>query len=820
MVTTAFVRGWTVTSEANPAPQSVELPHDAMIAEPRSAEAASWAHGAYSPGGKYVYRKDWTPGDDIAGKQVALRFEGVFRRSTVLLEGRKVGGCVSGYREFEVRLDPYLTPDRDHVIEVVVDNSEMPAARWYTGSGIYRPVWLELRDRIHVPWDGVAVTTKRVGKVAVVAVDVSLANPEAALVTVVAILARGGQRVVDEVTTTARSTSLSLQVDGPAWWSAENPALYDLQLELWAGDRLCDRVQRRIGLRTVEAAPGRGLLVNGTVVKLRGANVHHDQGVLGAATFAASERRRVRILKDAGFNAIRSAHNPASRALLEACDELGIYVLDEAYDGWYDHKTAADDADAFDSNWQAEVAAMVGKDRTHPSVIMYSIGNENGEAFTPRGRRTASALAAEVRRLDPTRPVTIGVNLVGATFAGLAKSHIKDRTGTQAQAAPDMTSTALNVISNKFGVLMKLVPRLKAADVGSRAIFELVDVAGYNYGTARYQTEAALHPYRLMLGTESMPGDLPRNWELAQKLPNLIGDFVWAGWDYLGEAGGGSWSYGQRSGPFLKPYPQLLSGMGIIDATGLPGATVRLAQAAWGLLRAPAITVRPLDLPSGPVARTTWRASDAVESWSWHGHEGRQAELEIYSADDEVEVLVNGRSLGRKPAGARRGYVARFTTRYEPGAVEAVGYRHGIETSRSHLLTASPARLTATLESDDPTAEVLYVAVQLTDDDGIIDTSASDTVTVTIAGPATLAGFGNAAPATEESFTAASHTTYRGRALAVVRRRAVPGDVTFTATSRTHGTATLVIPGQPFSRAASSSPDLVETTVVPGRTQP
>jgi len=798
--TTPFLDGWSVWDERSGTTEPVVLPHDAMIAERRGPDEESWAHGAYFPGGRYRYRRTWTPGPETAGRCVRLVFEGVYRDSRVLLDGREVGGATNGYREFEVRLDPHVVPGREHVLEVDVDNTLTPSARWYTGSGIYRPVWLDVRDPVHVVAGGTRVLTRLAGARAHVSIEAELANHHGADLRLDVELRRTGRLVARGTgTTSGTSASIELVVDDPDLWSADRPALHELDLTLHQRGVEVDRRTETVGLRTLELDPRRGLLVNGEVVLLRGANVHHDHGVLGAVTLPGAERRRVQILKDAGFTAIRSAHNPASRALLQACDELGVYVMDEVFDGWYDHKTTHDDADRFEGTWRAEVQAVVRKDRLHPCVLMYSIGNENGEALTPRGRRVAAEMTAELRRCDPTRFTTIGVNLVAATFAGLAKSHLKDVTETSAKTAPDMTSTALNVISNRFGLLMKRLPRLRAADRATRELFDLVDVAGYNYGTSRYRVDAREHPGRLVVGTESMPGDLARNWELVEALTPLIGDFVWAGWDYLGEAGGGTWSYGTRRAPFLKPYPQLTSGMGIIDITGVPGAAVLLAQAAWGELEAPGIAVRPLDVAPGPVARTAWRATDAVASWSWAGHEGRRAEVEVYSADDEVELLVNGRSAGRRPAGRAHGYLARFTAPYEPGALEAVAFRDGVAVSRSQLRTAGAAALRLRVEGPLRAGpqECAFVWVELADADGVIDSTATDVVGVQVEGPAVLGGLGSAAPQTEESFADAVHSTHRGRALAVVRSTGGTGAVRITATSTSHGTDTTALVVQP-----------------------
>ncbi|MBB2943391.1 hypothetical protein FB565_003104 [Actinoplanes lutulentus] len=793
MTTTTFNDGWQFGREGDDEYTTVDLPHDAMIHETRRADAPAWAHGAYFPGGGYRYRKSWTAPTDLDGKQISLFFEGVYRHSRVLLDGHDIGGSLSGYAEFEVRLDPYLRPGAQHLIEVTVDNAVTPNSRWYTGSGIYRPVWLDVRDTVHIDRDGVTFQTIDTAADAHAIVQVRLVNPKGEPLDVTVVLSRDGAEVTSaSASTSGHDAALPLTVTSPELWSAENPARYDLEVLVSRAQETLDRRTLRVGLRTIDLDATHGLRINGTPVLLRGANVHHDSGVLGAATFAAAELRRVRILKENGYNAIRSAHNPAARALLDACDELGMYVMDELFDGWYDHKTDHDDAEHFDPTWRREAAALVAKDRNRPSVLMYSIGNENGEALTPRGRLVAAELAAELHTLDPTRAVTIGVNMVAATFAGLAGSGKQEEPAAAAKAAPDMTSTTLNVISNRFGMLAKVFPRLRAADRATRELFEHVDVAGYNYGTPRYPIDAKLHPRRVMVGTESMPGDIARIWPLVEQLPALIGDFMWAGWDYLGEAGGGSWIYGTRRAPYLKAYPQLTSGTGAIDITGEPGAPILLARAAWGLLTEPAIAVRPLDVPAGPVARTTWRSTDAVPSWSWYGHGGRPAEVEVYTADDEIELLVNGRSIGRRPAGGKYGFVARFRTPYRPGTIEAVAYRAGRETGRSSLRSAGPVRLRVVAETQRLAAavqELAFLRLELADDEGVVDSAVADLITVQVEGPATLAGFGSGATATEESFTDAEHTTFRGRALAVIRAGGSPGHIRVTATSRNHGTA-------------------------------
>lgn len=792
----SFNTGWQVRRDSDGAERAVTLPHDAMMWEGRSADAPSGSHEAFFLGGTYRYTKRWFAPPDLAGKIVSLVFEAVYRHARVYLNGREIGGVVGGYTEFEVRLDPALILGADNLIEVTVDNAALPNERWYTGSGIYRPVWLRVIDPIHVERHGIRYHTLSVGDVARVAFTVDLANPAAEAVEVRVVLAYDGMAAAEASARGTASTDIMLEVPAPRLWSADNPSLYDCTVQVRVGDAVRDERTLKVGLRTIAVDGRDGLRVNGKPTLLRGANVHHDNGVLGAATFRDAEFRRVRILKETGFNAVRSAHNPASRDLLDACDALGMYVMDELFDHWYDRKTDHDDAPRFEEIWRDDTDAMVGRDRVHCSVIMYSVGNENSEPVSAYGIETARRLVERVRMLDPHRPVTAGVNLMSAALGWPAMRKGSTTVQPETKIAPNMNSTMVNAVTNQFTRLMKWVPRLKRTDAVTRDLFALLDVAGYNYGSVRYVRDAALHPERAIVGTETVPGDIVETWALVERVPNVIGDFTWAGWDYLGEAGIGTWEYGKVRARLLKPYPQIVAGCGAIDLIGVPGAPALLAQAAWGVAAAPAITVRPLDVSGRKFRRTAWRGTDAVASWAWKGCAGRKAEIEVVSRDDEVEVMVNGKSLGRRPSGLANGHVARYDGVYVPGEIRAIGYRGGIETGRSTLRSAGAVRLRlvaerATLQANEQ--DLAFLRVELADANGVIEMLDDDQVDIRIDGPATLAGFGSAAPATEERYDDATHRTYRGRALAVIRAGSVAGSIEVAVTSRRHGIATITL---------------------------
>lgn len=795
MTTTDFNAGWKFRAATAAASDeiAVTLPHDAMIGESRGPRGETGSHGGYYPGGRYVYSKTWTP--PAGDLEYSLLFEGVYGRTEVRVGGQTVATTVSGYREFIVPLSG-LTPGAPVEVEVEVDNSEVPNSRWYTGSGIYRNVWLEGVGPVRIARDGIQThTTVRNGD-ASVHVSIDIENKRRSVLAVDVTLESPDGRRVTATAEAIDSTQLELSVPRAQLWSAETPHLHTLVVELTADGATIDERRLVLGVREVQIDTQHGLQINGKTVLLRGACVHHDSGVLGAATHRAAEYRRARILRDAGFNAVRSSHNPLSRDFLDACDELGLYVLDELTDVWFLPKTPHDLASQFDDTWRDDARSMVAKDRNHASVIMYSIGNEIAESGTERGIEASRDVSAFIQELDPTRRTTLAINFLLNVMAGFGRSMFDasehELTTTDGEQ-PAATSTVANVLANRIGKLMQAASRLPQADKFSRDAFAAVDVAGYNYAWGRYRSDARRYPDRIVLGTESMPGDITRIWPIVERLPNVIGDFVWTGWDYIGESGIGSWSYGADSAGIGKPYPEHLAGCGLIDINGHPGAALLLSRAAWNQLDAPQIAVRPLNRVGEKLHRVAWRSTDAVQSWSWLGCEGRAAEIEVYSTDDQVELILNGRSLGRRAAGVRRGFISRFRVPYEPGELTAVGYRGGVETSRSSLHSAGPARLSLRAEEAQLVADgrdLAFVWVEFVDEQGIVESNNDDSVALEVTGPAVLSGYGSAATATKDSFAGERATTFQGRALAVLRSTGGGGDVVIKATSTRLGTAT------------------------------
>ncbi|WP_087485800.1 glycoside hydrolase family 2 protein [Brachybacterium massiliense] len=803
--TVGELREWEFRRAGDDQWSTVRLPHDAMIREPRDPASPGGADLGWFPGGAYEYRTTWHA-DKASGHSMSLRFEGVQGNAVVTVNGARIGEVRSGYAETELPVTAeVLAADGLNEVRVDVDNTAQPASRWYSGSGLFRPVRAVSRPPVHFVHDGLRLTTRSLTAALAIA-EVSYAlEPRDAAGAEVTIALLDGPTLLAERTLSGGFGVTSLDIPAPRPWSAESPHLYELVATATVGGEVVDIRRERVGLRTIDVDAARGFRLNGSVVTFRGACIHHDHGVLGAAGHRAAEFRRIRRLKEAGFNAVRSAHHPMSRDLLDACDEIGMYVLDEFADYWVVSKTKHDGAPRFRATWRADADLLIAKDRNRPSVVMYAIGNEIPETATPHGIQLAREITHHFHAADPDRPVTAAVNLFLNAMVALDKSPYSE---TAAEAETSMAgSTEANVMINHIGRLMNVVSRLPVADRASREVFSVVDVAGYNYGMGRYERDVKKYPHRVILGSETLPGDIVRGWELVQRHPSIIGDFVWVGWEFLGEAGVGSWVPGKRAG-LSKPYPHILHGGGLFDLTGRPDASLRLAQAAWGTLTAPAIAVRPMDRSGVPTVRSAWRSTDAVESWSWRGTDGRRAEIEVYTTDDEVELLLNGRSIGRRKAGRRRGYIARFRVPYEPGVLTAIGYRRGAETGRSELRSArGPLSVQLTTDSEELLGDgrdLAYVDIALADTSGIVEMLAEETVTVTVSGPAELAGLGTAAPAPTTPFTSDRTPTFRGRALAVLRSTGGEGTVTVTVSAPHAGTAQLQLAAVPPARDSST----------------
>lgn len=737
-----FHTGWTCNGAA------VTLPHDAMIHESRRADNPSGSAQAYYPGGKYVYEKTF---ERPEAEHVTFQFEGVYQNARVTINGKEAGGTEYGYLPFFVCAD-HLLVDGENTIRMVCDNLNQPDSRWYTGAGIYRPVWMWIGPKGGIEPEQVRVHTVSVDPAAI-HVHTGIDHAKIEILDGETVVARGVGAEADIIVPDARL------------WSADTPHLYTCKVTVEG-----DEAMTTFGIRVV-TWDNKGFYINGKRTLLRGGCVHHDNGIVGAATYDEAEWRRVRILKDAGFNAIRSAHNPASRAMLEACDYYGVYMMDESWDMWFHHKSKFDYATHWRKNYLSDLTAMVNRDYNHPSVVMYSIGNEVSEPAKEEGIEKTREMVAFLKQADGTRPVTGGFNLMIIANAKKGKGVYNEDGGRDDSAdkkMQGMNSTMFNMITNLVGTGMNKSANGKAADEATAPCLDALDMAGYNYASGRYPMEGKCHPDRLIYGSETFPQDIAKNWAMVKQYPYLIGDFMWTAWDYIGEVGLGAWAYTKDGTGFNKPYPWLLADTGAFDIIGTPNGEMFLAQAAWGLLQKPAIGVQPVNHPGMNPAKMAWRGTNAMASWAWHGCEGNKATVEVFTDAAVIELLINGKSLGKKKV---KNCVAKFKTKYQSGKIEAVAYdATGREVSRSFLESAAgKTSICAAPEVESASAgEVVYVNVAIVGENGVVESNADRKLTVTVEGGELLA-FGSANPRTEERFDEGTYTTYYGTALAAVR---------------------------------------------------
>lgn len=738
-----FNDNWIFSKQGFTDTRPVTLPHDAMIHEQRAPENPSGSAGAFFPGGKYVYEKTF-PRPEAA--HVLLQFEGVYKNARVFLNGKEAGGAAYGYIPFFVCADDYLI-DGENTVRVECENQNQPDSRWYSGAGIYRPVWLW-----EGPEDSIVPESVKISTVSYAPAVIRVTSPEPVKVNVGGVSGEG--------------TDFQLSLPDAKPWSDTTPNLYTAHVT-----NGIDNEDIRFGIRKIEWS-SKGLFINGKETLLRGGCIHHDGGILGAAACDVSEYRRVRKMKEAGFNAIRSAHNPASRAMLEACDELGMYVMDETWDMWYSHKSKFDYAGEFPAHYKSDLRAMVNRDFNHPSVIMYSIGNEVSEPAQEKGVKLAQEMVDYLHGLDQNRAVTGGMNLMiiarSAKGNGVYKEDGGRDDGGKQNAMNGMSSTMFNMVTSMVGTGMNKGANGKKADAVTSPVLDALDIAGYNYASGRYPLEGKAHPDRVIFGSETFPQDIWKNWQMVKQYPYLVGDFMWTAWDYLGEAGIGAWAYTPDGKSFDKPYPWLLADVGALDLLGDPNGELFLAQAAWGLLEKPAIAVQPVNHPGVKPAKSVWRGTNALPSWAWSGCSGNKAVVEVYANAAAVELLLNGKSLGRKKV--KSGKVV-FKTQYAPGKLEAVACdASGRELSRSMLQSAA-GKLHISVLPEVKTAEpgeIVYIPVSLMGENGVVESNNDRRLTVTVEGGELLA-FGSANPRTEERYDSGSFTTYCGKALAVVR---------------------------------------------------
>ena len=748
--------------------RQLNLPHDWSIEGEFSESAPAGTGGGALPGGLGWYRKTFTIPLTTKGKLIFIEFDGVYRNSEVWINGHYVGKRPYGYSTFEYELTPYLAYGaKPNVIAVKVDNSQQPNSRWYSGSGIYRNVWLTVLDPVHVDHWGTYVTTPQVSErsaTVVVKTKVDNGSKSAAPVDLTTIIQDTNGRALVQITDKGvapkgqhAEVSQTLKVLAPVLWSDERPYVYKVISELRQRGRLVDRYETPLGIRTFRFDVEKGFFLNDKPVKIRGTCNHHDLGSLGAAVNTRAIERQLEMLKAMGVNALRTSHNPPAPELLDLADKLGFIVMDEAFDVWKIQKTKFDYHLDWDEWHKRDLEDMVLRDRNHPSVIIWSIGNEVMEQWNknPSGGTISRELVGIVRNLDGTRPITSACNGV---------------------------STDNKVITE-----------------GDQ------DLVGTNYHHAELPKFAAMFPGRPIIGTETnssvhtrgsyaMPADVilrwPRkqeeilklgptyecsaydnstapwgsaheeHWQLVKTHDWFSGMFIWTGWDYLGE-------------PTPFPWPAVSSYFGIIDRAGFPKDPYYFYQSEW--TNTPVLHVFP--------------------HWNWK--QGEKVDVVAYFNNaDEVELYLNGRSLGVKRKEGDDMHVI-WRVEFEPGILQALSRKNGQIYLASTMQTAeAPARIVLlpdrrTIKADG--SDLSFVTVRVEDKNGILVPMADNLINFEVVGPGTIAGVDNGNQISHESFKANKRKAFHGLALAIIQAKSKAGRIVVKATSDNLTSATVVI---------------------------
>ena len=781
MKSISFNLGWYVRHvEDSGLGTPVTLPHDAMLSEPRTALAEGGLNVSWFEGRDYVYTKKWDVTQEQLARHNVLEFEGVYRKAEVFVNGKKAAFRPYGYTNFYVELDGLIHAG-ENTIEVIARNADQPNSRWYSGAGIYRPVKLWSSPKKYIPLNGVKIRTVSISP-AVIAVTVKTSVPGDVQVDIL-----DGGSVVASAT---GSGSFQLEIPNGKLWSVEHPNLYTARVTF--GE---DVDEETFGIRSLTWGND-GMKMNGERIILRGACIHHDNGLLGAACQPDALERRLRILKENGYNAIRSAHNPCSKAALEICDRMGMLVMDEYIDHWYIHKTKYDYVEFFDQFWKQDMTDMVDKDYNHPCVILYSTGNEVAETAQPRGIALAKEMTQLLHSLDSTRPVTCGINIffnflnsIGFGQYSDEKAEKEAAKAAKAKAAGKMAkekSTGSKFFNDMAGIMgadfMKLGATLHGSDVTTRKAFAAMDIAGYNYGEKRYKKDLKKYPDRLILGSETFCSDAYRFWELAKDNPRLIGDFVWSGFDYLGETMVGSWEFAEYAKNFEAGLGWMTAGSGRIDLTGKPLGEALYTRVAFEQAQGPFLAVRPLCHDSKRHSPSAWKMTNAMPSWSWRGCEGKKAHVEVYARAAQVELLLNGKSVGKQSM--KNNCLFTFRVPYENGTLEAVAYdASGKEMGRCALKTAEAETVLQAVpeETQVKPGHLCFIRLQYADAQGIVKPAERGLLDVTGEG-GKLVGLGSACPYYELDYRGSKADTYYGEALAIVEAGS-EGTVTLTATN-------------------------------------
>ena len=753
----------------------VDLPHDFSIIQERSENAPSGASGGFFKCGVGKYKKSFKAKKN---KKYFLMCDGAFGITDVFVNASIACTNSYGYNSFLVDTTKYLRYDKENEIIIRVNNSAQPNARWYAGSGLYRDVFLCEADSEFIHPSGTFVTTKYTlddtAYLEAEAIIVSDRECEATVeldifedkkrdpmskITKYVLLEKGENKV-----------RTNLEIRNYKSWDVETPNLYKIKAKLKT-DKSSDTDESCFGIRTILLDSERGLLINGKSIKLRGGCIHHDQGIVGAAVYPDTEYRRIAKLKEAGFNSVRLSHNPQSPYLYEACDRLGMLVIDELFDYWSEGKKENDFHAFFLDNFEKWAEEIVLKNRNHPSVIMWSTGNEIPQK-TGRGGgyKIAAKIANKIRNLDTSRPIT---HALCSLWDDGEEYELE-------KAQNDYPADKMDYFTKKTAI---------TADT--------CDLVGYNYLEYRLEKDLVRFPKRLFINTETFPIDAYKT--IKQQLANsrILGDYVWTAWDYFGETGIGHVEYNEKRGDFLLPYPYHIANCGDIDIIGERKPQSYFREIAWGLRQAPYIAVRHPKLYNTPHFISGWGFYECDESWCFDGYEGKMAQVYVFADCDEVSLLVNGKEIARKAK--TDGGVYEFDVVYTPGTISAIAYENGKILGTHEIKTEGKAQKIALTKEKGyikpmgkRERELIYVMCEAQDENGARATWNVGEVACSVTG-GKIIGAGSGCLDTNELYCDTTHKLYKGRTLVAVLVERDSKDVVLCAKSKELGEAKIVL---------------------------
>ena len=787
--------------------KSVMLPHDAVIETEREEFPGGVCTGFYKPENIY-YTKIFELSEENKGKSIWLEFEGVFQFAFVYVNDELAGKCMNGYINFYVDISKYVVFDKPNQIKVVIRNG-CESSRWYSGGGIYRNVNIIIGEPMHICCAGSRITTVEMEANyalldIVTPIEYTGCTRKETRVRNEIFDAEGNPVGVNSVPLTMREAGkrdvhMKINLSGVTPWDLDNPYLYTCRTTITEEEHVVDTYETTFGIRTLRLDAVHGFRLNGKSVKLKGGCLHHDNGVVGTATFLESEERRLRKLKKAGFNAVRTGAHPFNREVLDVCDRIGMLVYDEMYDAWTVSKVAFDPAFYFENTWEQDITSLIMRDYNHPSVILYSIGNEIQELTTPDGQDWSRKLSDKIHSLDPTRFTTLSMNplmcildKMGEIMESLAQEaagvqNDKEKNPCEAAEGLDVDTTEINSAMNELDNSLDLLWKHPMSSRMTEEVCAQVDLVGLNYAAGLYENDHERYPDRVMFGSETCPKELAKNWELIEKHPYIVGDFCWTAWDYLGEAGIGSIDHNdvpKSPMEFYGSWPWKTAAVGVFDLIGDETPIGYWRELVWKNRTAPYIAVRPPMYYGRPIHTGNWNwISDSINCWNWDGFEGKPVEVEVFTCADSVELFINGKSVGVQKPGKVFKHVALFDTYYEPGEIKAVDSNgevyilKGAENENVIKAYIDPREL------ENETRELTYIELSICDEKGILNAASDKKVHIEIEGDGVIQGFGSADPLSTENFFDKDITAYHGRVLAVIRHNKSHGKVkvTFTA---------------------------------------